>query len=394
MRTAVIAFACWSWAGGGCGLRTGHNLSLGSSETVHPLKSGDRPSSQLDGNPLATLVMFLLALDDPGAAYQTAGQVRSFKMSSTGGNAAGQPSMSSVKQYRQLHNNTESKPFPLVVGTSARVKDNILMAGQAVATDLDSEDGSKSRLSGILPFTSSIVENSHLTWMEAVQNQIELLSELGFEKLDVDSKFTLKTGSKKPSRIASMAFKSEVFRKVRITYVDAGENMQVTNSLFYPSYEYDIPMLGIDLISLGRKRVLVGVDFQPLYPTEEYSARYIDFLAPIKAKYEGLQGSPSGKIYNDTSFFSRNMLFGRYENETMVDSEAIPASREYLNAYMKLAQKAVPNCSATHMAMVRERQAAYDAMNAEKDPAKPLFDSYFGKEWSDSFIHDFLFELA
>ena len=56
-----------------------------------------------------------------------------------------------------------------------------------------------------------------------------------------------------------------------MTYFDGGDGVQVYNSLFYPSYQYDLPLLGIDLISLGRKRVLAVVDFQPLHPNEEYS---------------------------------------------------------------------------------------------------------------------------
>lgn len=39
-------------------------------------------------------------------------------------------------------------------------------------------------------------------------------------------------------------------------------------------------------------------------------------------------------------------------------------------------------------------QAAYDTYSAIKDPAVGLFDAYFGKEWSKSFVHDFLFTLS
>jgi len=54
--------------------------------------------------------------------------------------------------------------------------------------------------------------------------------------------------------------------------------MQVYNTLWYPSYEYDLPLFGVDLISLGKNRVMSVIDFQPLYPTEEYHARYIQQL--------------------------------------------------------------------------------------------------------------------
>lgn len=249
-------------------------------------------------------------------------------------------------------------------------------------------------LSGSLPFTSSIVDNCHLSYMDATTHQLNIMKEYNFISNDVEEKFYTRTSDVKPAQIANMKFSNDIFRNVRMTYFDGGDGVQVYNSLFYPSYEYDLPLLGIDLISLGRKRVLAVVDFQPLHPTEEYSNKYIDHLTPIREKYESLQGTLSGKIYDDTSFFSKNMLFGRYSDESKVDSDVIPAFKEYLNAYMNMAKDAVPVFDDSRMAEVKERQKAYDVYSAIKDPAVGLFDAYFGKEWSRSFVHDYLFELS
>ena len=43
---------------------------------------------------------------------------------------------------------------------------------------------------------------------------------------------------------------------------------------------------------------------------------------------------------------------------------------------------------------VMGQQAAYDQYSADKDPAHGLFKSYFGEDWADDFIHEFLFTLA
>ena len=155
-------------------------------------------------------------------------------------------------------------------------------------------------------------------------------------------------------------------------------------------------MLGVDLISLGKTRVLSVVDMQPLHPDEEYSKRYIerDDITAVKAKYPDLQGKLSGKIYDDTSFFSKNMLFGRFTDESKVKSVVHPAHEEYLTAYHDMVKSALPNKDPAAMAVVRERQAAYDIYSAEKDPAVGLFDAYFGKAWSDEFVHSFLFGLS
>ena len=163
-----------------------------------------------------------------------------------------------------------------------------------------------------------------------------------------------------------------------------------------PSFEYDVPMLGVDLISLGKQRVLSVIDMQPLHPDEGYSQKYIqtDKISGIKARYPDLQGKLSGKIYDDTSFFSANMLFGRFTDESKLKPVVHPAHSEYLAAYHEMVASATPNHDPEAMKIVRQRQAAYDKYSAEKDPAVGLFDSYFGKDWSDDFVHSFLFGLC
>lgn len=150
----------------------------------------------------------------------------------------------------------------------------------------------------------------------------------------------------------------------------------------------------MDLISLGKGRVLSVVDLQPLHPTAAYSEKHIDHLTPIRHKYPDLQGSLSGKIYTDTSFFSKNMLFGRFTDESKLQPVVFPAFVEYLDAYLKMMDNATPNNDPEAIALVKERQAAYDTYSALKDPAVGLFDAYFGKEWSHDFVYNILFSLA
>ena len=43
---------------------------------------------------------------------------------------------------------------------------------------------------------------------------------------------------------------------------------------------------------------------------------------------------------------------------------------------------------------VARLQDAYDVYSAERDPAHGLFTSHFGKDWSDRFLHEFLFPAS
>lgn len=253
---------------------------------------------------------------------------------------------------------------------------------------------SKPVIEKALPWSKSIVPTTSLSYMPMFEEQLEIIQSMGMQQVSIEEKFVCEFSTAKPARIGSMTFKNDKFRKVRMTYFDAGDNVQVFNTLWYPHYEYDMPMLGVDLISLGRKRVLSVIDMQPVLPTIEYSEKYISQLSPIRAKYPDLHGVLSGKIYDDTSFFSKNMLFGRFTDESKVKSVVQPAFSEYLQKYVSMMDQAVPDSSESAKKLVRSRQEEYDVYSAKKDPAVGLFDSYFGKQWSNDYVHKFLFEMS
>lgn len=78
----------------------------------------------------------------------------------------------------------------------------------------------------------------------------------------------------------------------------------------------DAPLLGVDLLCLaGGKKVLVGVDLQPLSRDEEYLARYAPDLAAVREeRFADLNlVEPSKKFYEDAQYFSPAMLFARPE---------------------------------------------------------------------------------
>ena len=154
-----------------------------------------------------------------------------------------------------------------------------------------------------LPWTESIDRNRELVYMPMLAKQLEVMAQLGMVEEPLPESFAYRTSTVKPARIGNVCFHNDRFRKVRLTYFDAGDSVQVFNALWYPKFEYDMPMLGIDLISLGKGRVLTVVDFQPLHPTADYHAKHIAPLTAIRNKYPDLQGTLSGKIYDDTSFF-------------------------------------------------------------------------------------------
>lgn len=197
----------------------------------------------------------------------------------------------------------------------------------------------------------------------------------------------------KKARIVNQCYSSDEYRKIRMTYYDAGDNTQVFNSVWYPDPKYNLPVLGIDLLAFNRKKYLAIVDFQPIHEKEDdHATTYEHLLRPIKDQYDSLKGRMSSKFYDETKFFSQQMLFARFEDESVVSDDLFPAFKRYV----KLHNKLIANVDADHegQSTILERQRHYDTYSAERDPATGLFAAMFGKEWADDFVFDFLFSLS
>jgi len=190
-------------------------------------------------------------------------------------------------------------------------------------------------------------------------------------------------------RIATLCFQSKEFKKIRISYVDCGEAFHVFNILMEPVPELDIPMFGAEFLSIGQRHLVV-VDFLPMFEDKSYIQKYIDPLNDIKQSNPHLIGDLSGKHYDDARFFSHNMLFARQIGEP-IDIELVrPAFEQYLELYIDLALRTTPNADAEFVQKVQAKHKEFADYSAAKDPAKGLFQSWFGKEWGESyskFIH-------
>lgn len=196
-----------------------------------------------------------------------------------------------------------------------------------------------------------------------------------------------------PATIQSWCYRCPQLRKIRYTYIDAGEAAQVFNSVLYPDHRYDMPLLGIDLLSFGKSKILVVLDFQPLFREETYQRRYVDRMQGVYERYLDLAQNLGMKFYDANQYFSKYLLFAKTDAET-VSSRVFPAFQDYIELYWQLLAEATPSDDPEAIARVVQAQKDYDQYSAERDPAHGLFSSYFGSEWAERFLYDFLFEDA
>ena len=216
----------------------------------------------------------------------------------------------------------------------------------------------------------------------------------GGETTEVPSDFAENSSSERNSLIRSWLWNVPGFRRWRVTRLDAGDSVQVLNSVAYPTYDNDQPILGIDLLWFGAKQKLVAVlDFQPLIQDQHYLNRHFNGLKQLHASYPELSGEETMRSFDPHQYFSPWLLFCRGGAEEA--SGSLPdAFNTFLDCYWELTTHASSHTDKIDSERVEQLQIEYDRYSAERDPAHGLFTSHFGKDWSDRFLHQFLFPAS
>jgi 15,16-dihydrobiliverdin:ferredoxin oxidoreductase len=196
-----------------------------------------------------------------------------------------------------------------------------------------------------------------------------------------------------PATIRSWSHQCPELRKIRYTYMDAGDTMQVFNSVIYPSHQYDLPFLGLDFLSFGKVKNLIVLDFQPLFQDEAYQKKYIHPLKFLHEQYPDLAQGLEMKFYDANQYFSTYLLFAKVEPD-VIPTRVFAAFQDYLNLYWQMLAEATPLNDPTDIARVAKAQKDYDQYSADRDPAHKLFSSHFGEAWASRFLYEFLFEEA
>lgn len=78
-----------------------------------------------------------------------------------------------------------------------------------------------------LPWSDSLKATRNLTYMPMLVHHLAVMKELGMKEVPIEEAFSYQESKSRPARIASLCFQNEKFRKVRFTYFDAGDAVQV-----------------------------------------------------------------------------------------------------------------------------------------------------------------------
>ena len=191
----------------------------------------------------------------------------------------------------------------------------------------------------------------------------------------------------------SHGFKSPKLRQIRAAHVEGGSSLQVLNFVIFPELNYDLPFFGADLVTLPGGH-LIAIDMQPLFRDDpNYQEKYAKPVLPIFEKYR--QDLPWGGDFPEEArqFFSPAFLWTRLQDNEVVASTVLAAFRDYLDAYLNFVEAAEPVTDSSRLQQILEAQKRYLNYRAEKDPARGMFTRLYGTEWTEEYIHGFLFDL-
>jgi phycoerythrobilin:ferredoxin oxidoreductase len=190
----------------------------------------------------------------------------------------------------------------------------------------------------------------------------------------------------------SYGYQTPKLRQIRAAHVQGGNALQVLNFVIFPHLNYNLPFFGADLVTLPGGH-LIALDMQPLFHDPAYQAKYSDPVLPIFESYQ--QKLPWGGDFPEeaSAFFSPAFLWTRPKETEAVETDVFAAFKDYLNVYLNFVDQAEPVTDAEELANIEAAQLRYLRYRAEKDPARGMFNRFYGSEWTEEYIHGFLFDL-
>lgn len=191
----------------------------------------------------------------------------------------------------------------------------------------------------------------------------------------------------------SYAFKSKKLRQIRAAHVQGGNSLQVLNFVIFPELNYDLPFFGGDLVTLPGGH-LIAIDMQPLFRDDSaYQAKYTKPILPIFAKHQANLAWGGDFPEEAQQFFSPAFLWTRPQATEVVQTQVFAAFCDYLQAYLDFVEQAEEITDSKQLDDILQAQKRYLNYRAEKDPARGMFTRLYGTEWTEEYIHGFLFDL-
>ena len=237
-------------------------------------------------------------------------------------------------------------------------------------------------------------------WVNFIKLLISELHKYQCIEHKISSDFSYKEsiyGSKKLKKNVNLSTWCATHHK-RINFARAvcinSPSYSVLNFLIIPNTLYNVPFLGVDLVSLPTSHLLV-LDFQPsLKVVNQFNSELLEQLSKLKEACH-LYLPVAEKMPEDVArFFSPGLIWSRLPKEKqsdyLIDNQLYQSFKQYLKLYLKTLFKSDEVGQDLQQELI-DGQNDYLNYRRDKDPARPMLSSLFGKDYTESLINKVLF---
>ena len=171
-------------------------------------------------------------------------------------------------------------------------------------------------------------------------------------------------------------------------------NYSVLNFLIIPNTSYNVPFFGVDFVSLPNSHLLV-LDFQPSLKIEnQYSAKLLEKLIKLRNQCHASLPLAEQMSSDVARFFSPGLIWSKLPKEEnsdfLIANQLYNSFTEYLSFYLEILFNSEEVRSEIQIDL-KNGQNNYLTYRREKDLARPMLSSLFGKEFTESLIQEVLF---
>lgn len=175
--------------------------------------------------------------------------------------------------------------------------------------------------------------------------------------------------------VKSYLWKNNLCHKIRLTEVSIKNKFTAESLVIYPKVNLNVPIFGTEYIQVPNKRYYGAIDFHPINDKNEY-LKYLEMFPDTKMC--------SSKFYDLKKFFSKK-FWSKRQNKNFYGEYLI-----WFKCYLYQYQKYLCDSHSQNESF-ESIHVQYNYHMSQKDPALGILKSYFGKDFANKYIHEFLF---
>jgi hypothetical protein len=188
-----------------------------------------------------------------------------------------------------------------------------------------------------------------------------------------------------PATLLARAYSGPRLAYVRFVEVKS-RHLDIGNVLALPRAEFDVPVLGIDLVEVGRDTAMVVADLSPM--TEQPRERAEQRVVLARHQRPGTKLGAASELPDwAREWFSDDALSARVSPAQASESDA--AVNAYVAAFVELVRASNPQPERAEL--VATRQQAYAAAHRERDRGLLLLRRIFEPALAGRFASEVLF---